>query len=178
MERIAVIKDEDIGEISKNNKEPKIRIGARGIVVRFDGKIALFFEEKKGDYKLPGGGIEGDEMPEQTFAREVYEEVGCEVCEIKEIATIEEERSHADFKQISHVFVSKLKKDLEELHLTAKERVWGGNMRWVEPKEALELVEKSFNELKNLTDENLYHVKFMVMRDYKILDYALKNNIL
>lgn len=176
---IAKIKNEDVG-YNPCVLDGKVfeRIGSRGVVVGGDGKIALFFEENKGDYKLPGGGVEGDETPTETFKREVYEEVGCEVDEIKEIGTIVEERSNANFSQVSHVFVSKLKKDLHELHLTAKERLWGGGMLWVTPKEALKLVTECADNLKNLSDENLYHLKFMVMRDRKILEYVIENKII
>ena len=167
------VKDEDIGFKSVQMKKPMVRIASRGVVIRNDGKIALFYEENKGDYKLPGGGIEGGEIPVKTFEREVYEEVGCEVSDVEEIGVVIEERTLANFIQMSHVFVSKLKKDLHSLSLTSKERVWGGKMLWVSPKEALTLVSNCFDNLKNLTAENEYHVKFMVLRDRKILEYIL-----
>ena len=176
MEAIAYVSDNDLGLEVVPLDNPRVRIGARGIVERDDGKICLFYEEKKGDFKLPGGGVEGGETPEETFLREVYEEVGCEIYDLQEIGVAVEERTAANFQQISHVFVAKLKKDLKELHLTAKERVWGGNMMWVEPREALSLITESFNNLKDLSPENEYHVKFMVLRDRKILEYYLKGN--
>ena len=178
MEIIANITDEIFGEVPAEMDNPKQRVGARGIVVREDGKIALFNEANKGDFKLPGGGIEGDEDPAKTFIREVYEEAGCEVYEPKEIAIIKEERTHHNFVQTSHVFVAKLKKDCGELHLTAKEKLWGGKIYWKTPEEALALIEESLNKLKNLTSENLYHLKFMVMRDAKILAYAIEKDLL
>ena len=39
---ICKITDEDIGEKSVNMMNPKLRLGARGIVIREDGKIAIF----------------------------------------------------------------------------------------------------------------------------------------
>lgn len=178
MKIIDNITDECFNESSLNMENPKHRIGARGLVVREDGKIAIFCEENKGDYKLPGGGVQGDESPVKAFVREVYEEAGCEILEPKEIAIIKEERSHHNFVQTSYVFIAKLKKDLKELHLTAKERLWGGNVYWKTPKEALFLIEESLTKLKNLSDENLYHLKFMVMRDAKILKYVIENNLI
>lgn len=175
---IATIKDEDFGLTSVKKEVIRERVGSRGIVLREDGKLAIFYEENKGDYKLPGGGVEGDESPAETFKREVYEEVGCEIEDLKEIATVKEERSQAGFTQLSHVFISKLKTDLHELHLTAKERVWGGDVRWFTPEEALANLKECINNLKNLTEENLYHLKFMVMRDIKILEYVISNKIL
>ena len=172
-ETIAYINDADFGLESVPLTNPRIRVGARGIVIRDDGKISLFNENNKGDYKLPGGGVEGGETPEQTFKREVYEEVGCEITDIREVGLVFEERSHFNFQQVSHVFIGRLVKDLHELHLTAKERVWGGKMLWVEPKEALRLVTECMDNLKNLTPENEYHLRFMVLRDRKILEYFL-----
>lgn len=62
---------------------PVIRNGARGIVIRQDGKIAIFYKSNKKQYKLPGGGIENNETPEIAFKREVLEETGCNVEIIK-----------------------------------------------------------------------------------------------
>ena len=59
------ITDEDIGEVSKDMNNPRLRLGARGIVIREDGKIAIFNKSNKNEYKLPGGGIEDDENPEE-----------------------------------------------------------------------------------------------------------------
>lgn len=58
----------------------RLRLGARGIAIREDGKIAIFNKSNKNEYKLPGGGLEGEgeEEPEEAFKREVLEEIGCE----------------------------------------------------------------------------------------------------
>ncbi len=55
------ITDEDLNEKSTEMLNPRIRYGARGIVIRNDGKIAVFNKSKKNEYKLPGGGIEENE---------------------------------------------------------------------------------------------------------------------
>ena len=74
MELICKIMDEDIGEVSVKMDNPRLRLGARGIVVREDGKIAVFNKSNKNEYKLPGGGIEGEEKPEEAFKREMLED--------------------------------------------------------------------------------------------------------
>lgn len=51
------------------------RPSVRGIILR-DGKIAMMHSLKYNYYKLPGGGIEGDESLEETLVREVREESG------------------------------------------------------------------------------------------------------
>ena len=52
---IGQIRDEDIGEKSKIVETYRQRFGARGIVLRDDGKIAIFNKSLKNEFKLPGG---------------------------------------------------------------------------------------------------------------------------
>ena len=47
MELICKITDEEIGEKIVDMENPKLRLGARGIVIREDGKIAIFNKSKK-----------------------------------------------------------------------------------------------------------------------------------
>ena len=121
MELICKIIDEDIGEVSVKMDNPRLRLGARGIVVREDGKIAVFNKSNKNEYKLPGGGLEGEEKPEEAFKREVLEETGCKVEIIKELGTTEEYKSLNNFKQISYVFVGKVLEDTKQLNVTQKD---------------------------------------------------------
>ena len=113
-ELICKITDQDIGETPIEMKNPRLRLGARGIVIREDGKIAVFNKSNKNEYKLPGGGLEGEEEPEEAFKREVLEETGCEVEIIERIGTAEEYKSLDNFKQISYIFVGKVLKDTKK----------------------------------------------------------------
>lgn len=65
--------------LDKKNYNPNGSVGkrpsVRGIIVR-DGKIAMMHSVKYNYYKLPGGGIEGQETFEETLIREVREESG------------------------------------------------------------------------------------------------------
>lgn len=90
---------------------PVIRNGARGIVIRQDGKIAIFYKSNKKQYKLPGGGIENNETPEIAFKREVLEETGCNVEIIKKLGITKEYKSRENFLQTSHIFISKVAND-------------------------------------------------------------------
>ena len=121
-ELICKITDQDIGETPIEMKNPRLRLGARGIVIREDGKIAVFNKSNKNEYKLPGGGLEGEEEPEKAFKREVLEETGCEVEIIECLGTTEEYKSLNNFKQISYVFVGKVLKDTKQLNVTKKEK--------------------------------------------------------
>ena len=173
MELICKITDEDIGEKIINMENPKLRLGARGIVIREDGKIAVFNKSNKKEYKLPGGGLEGKEKPEEAFKREVLEETGCEIEIIETLGTIEEYKSLNNFKQISYVYVGKVRKDTKQLNLTEKEKDEGAKLLWETPKKALELITDCFGELVASKYASIYSTKFVVLRDRRILEYYL-----
>lgn len=58
MKCIGILKDEDFGLESVEFNNPRIRYGARGIIIIEDGKIAIFNKSNKNEYKLPGGGVD------------------------------------------------------------------------------------------------------------------------
>ena len=167
---ICKIMDEDIGEVSVKMDNPRLRFGARGIVIREDGKIAVFNKSNKNEYKLPGGGLEGEERPEEAFKREVLEETGCKVEIVKELGTAEEYKTLDNFKQISYVFVGKVVEDTKQLNVTEKEKDEGAKLIWETPERALELITKSYDNLIASKYESVYHTKFIVLRDRKILE--------
>lgn len=176
MSLICKITDEDLGEAMIEMNEPRMRYGARGIVIRDDGKIAVFNKSKKNEYKLPGGGIEENENPKNAFKREVLEETGCIIEIIDELGTTEEYKSQDNFKQTSFVFVGKVVEDTKTLHLTQKEKDEGAILTWEYPLTALELITNSYNNLIASDYESVYHTKFVVFRDRKILEFYLNNN--
>lgn len=176
MELIYKVTDSDIGEIPVEMENPKVRLGARGIVIREDGKIAVFNKSNKNEYKLPGGGIEENENPEDAFKREVLEETGCEVEILNCLGTIEEHKTLGNFKQISYVFVGKVLKDTNQLHITEKERDEGAKLLWETPENALKLITDCFNNLIASKYESVYHTKFIVFRDRKILERYIELN--
>ena len=176
MEKIIKITDKDVGTEEWKLDNPRIRNASRGIVIREeDGKIAILNKTNKNEYKLVGGGIEGNEDPRVAFKREVIEEAGCEVEILEELGITEEYRTHHNFKQISHIFVSKVTKDLHHLDLTKKEQDEGAKLIWLDPKEALEKIIDSFNKAVASEYEDIYSTKFVVTRDRKILEYYLNN---
>jgi len=176
MDLIYRVTDSDIGETPIEMSNPRLRIGARGIVIREDGKIAVFNKSNKNEYKLPGGGIEENEEPEEAFKREVLEETGCEVEIIKYLGTIEEYKSLENFKQISYVFVGKVLKDTNKLNVTEKEKEEGAKLLWDEPEMALELIKECYNKIIASKYESVYHTKFIVVRDRKILEKYIELN--
>lgn len=157
MKCIRVLKDEDFGLESVEFNNPRVRYGARGIIIREDGKIAIFNKSNKNEYKLPGGGVDKGEDIKEDFKREALEETGCEIEIIKELGTIEEHKSLDNFKQISYLFVGKVLKDNNQLELTQKEKDEGAKLLWVDKEEGLKLITDCFEDLKESKYENLYH---------------------
>ena len=168
------ITDEDIGEVSKDMNNPRLRLGARGIAIREDGKIAIFNKSNKNEYKLPGGGIEDDENPEEAFKREVLEETGCKVEIINKLGTTEEYKTLDNFKQISYIFVGKVVEDTKQLNVTQKEKDEGAKLIWETPENALKVITESYDKLVASKYESVYHTRFIVLRDRKILEYYMK----
>ena len=157
-------------------ENPKLRLGARGIVIREDGKIAIFNKSNKNEYKLPGGGLKGEEKPEEAFKREVLEETGCEIEIIQTLGTTEEYKSLNNFKQISYVYVGKVLKDTNKLNLTKKEKDEGAKLLWETPEKALKLITECFDKLVASKYESIYSTKFVVLRDSKILEKYIEMN--
>lgn len=54
------------------------RISVKAVIKDKDGKI-LLIKEKNNNWELPGGGLEHGEEPHKGLAREIKEELGCEV---------------------------------------------------------------------------------------------------
>jgi ADP-ribose pyrophosphatase YjhB (NUDIX family) len=177
MNIISKIIDEDIGLESKKMENPELREAARGIITREDGKIAIFNKSNKNEYKLPGGGIEGNEKPEEAFKREALEETGCIVEITKKIGITEEYKSLSNFKQISYVFIGKVIEDTKLLNITQKEKEEGAKLLWETPKKALELITNCYDKLVKSDYESVYSSKFIVLRDRRILEYYIKNKL-
>lgn len=178
MKIIVEITDETFGQKSVNFDNPYIRYGARGIIKRKDGKIAIVNKVKKNEYKLPGGGIENSEKPEIAFEREVLEETGCNIKNLKFLGITKELKSFENFQQISYIFQADVDKITGNFNLTQKEIEEGAQLIWLDVKEALEKITNCLKELKESKYENMYHSKFINYRDKEILkDYIKINNI-
>lgn len=174
MSVIVKLTDEDFGIKPKEMKDYRLRVAARGIVMREDGKIAIQNKSNKNEFKLVGGGMEENEDPTIAFKREVLEEAGCEIEIIEKLGTTEEYKSLQNLKQISNIFVSKVINDIHKLNLTEKEKSEGAKLLWVEPKEALKLITDCYDKLLPSNYDDVYDTRFVVLRDRKILEYYLE----
>lgn len=52
------------------------RPSVRGIILDKDGNVAMIYSQKYHFYKIPGGGVEGNESHLETLTREIKEETG------------------------------------------------------------------------------------------------------
>ncbi len=175
MNIITEITDEAFGKESIAFNNPKVRYGARGIVVSEDGLIAIFNKKAKNEYKLPGGGIDEGETPEEAFQREVLEETGCKIDNITQLGITKELKSLDNFQQISYVFSAKVSEITNELNLTQKEKDEGAELIWLTLEEALDKITNCAKNLKASNYENIYHSMFINYRDREILKYYIKN---
>ncbi len=170
MNVIKKITDEEFGLSNLEMKNPRIRIGARGIVIRENGEIAVFNKKNKNEYKLPGGGVDEGEEPELAFVREVLEETGMNIKIIDFLGTVEEYKSHDNFKQVSYVYVGEVIGGTGVLNLTQKEKDEGGQLVWMTPRKAYLNISNCINDIVESKYENIYHSKFIVTRDKYILE--------
>jgi 8-oxo-dGTP diphosphatase len=153
----------DIDVTGKNIIAPlkyNLREAVRIILYNKD-KIALLNVRKDNYHKLPGGGVEKGEDLQQSLKREVLEETGCKVEDIKELGEIVEYRNEYALKQTSYCYTGKLKGKTGKNNLTETEKKAGFKLQWTSVKEAISLLEK-----ENPKD---YTAKFIVKRDLKIL---------
>ena len=165
--------DKDFGIEPKEMKDYKLRIAARGIVMRDDGKIAIEHKTNKNEYKLVGGGMEENENPQMAFKREVLEEAGCGVEIVEELGTTEEYRSQKNIKQISHIFIGKVTKDTHKFNLDEAEIIDGAKLIWLTPEDALKKIKNCYDILIPSIFSDVYMTRFVILRDRKILEYYL-----
>ena len=166
------ITDKDFGLEEKEMVNPFKRFASRGIVRNGD-KIAIFFKVNMNEYKLPGGGLDVGESPKDGFKREVKEETGCEIANIKQIGTAEEFKTKSGFYQKSYVFSADVVKDTKILNITEKEKAEGAVLVWLSLDAAIEKIKNSFENLKASPydkDADIYSSRFVVKRDLKILE--------
>lgn len=142
------------------------RRAARGVLLNPRGQVALMHMEKIGFYKLPGGGIEGTETPEEAFRREVREETGypCEIAEY--LGTIEEHKNRNNYLQFSYCYIGRTTGCGQHTTLTDNEKALGFTPEWFNIDDAIAHMEASCTECSE------YGMKFMLMRDAILLRHA------
>ncbi|MDP3974826.1 MAG: NUDIX domain-containing protein [Candidatus Jorgensenbacteria bacterium] len=83
------------------------RPGAYGVIVE-NGKVAVV--EVAGKYFLPGGGVDEGELPEAALRRELHEELGWNITDVKELGDALDycfsEKANAYIKKVETFFTA------------------------------------------------------------------------
>ena len=87
------------------------------------------------------------------------------------IGTIREERTQNNFIQTSYIFTAHVIEDTKKLNLTEKEIAEGAQLLWLDIDEAINIIKSCESKLKASEYEDVYLTRFVVRRDYNILDY-------
>lgn len=148
------------------------RCASRGILFDYDNSVVLFNKQRIGEIKLPGGGMESFENPNETFTREVKEETGCTIKNIRMIGYTIERKEKNNFKQVSFVYEAFIENEGLESAMTEEELFNLGKKVNYTFDEALVVFKDAKHNLVNLEPIDFYHESFIVNRDYKILKFA------
>lgn len=131
------------------------REAIRGIVFKNDS--ILMVRSNKGDYKFPGGGLNKGESHQETLIREIKEETGYQVNNIREkIGEITERKfdayeENAIFEMISHYYICEISNEQIEQQLDDYELKLELLPEWVTVQQAVNINETL---LKKEEDKN------------------------
>ncbi len=162
MQILKTIKDEDFGLSNPTPKNYRERIASRAIVFDKDKNIALPYVTKKNFHKLPGGGVEEGETITEALTRELLEEIGCSVNNVRELGIIEEYRNKFNLHQISYCFIADIVGEKGIPNLVGDEIVDGFEPVWMSVSDAIKTLESEIN----VED---YEGKFIRLRDLTLL---------
>jgi ADP-ribose pyrophosphatase YjhB (NUDIX family) len=128
---------------------PRFAVTAGGIITDGDGRVLLLkhrFRPGSG-WGLPGGFIERGEQPEEGLRRELREEIGLEVAELK-LFTV---RAHKTSKQVEIVFMGQAMNAMgsfDKLSVEIKEAGWfvPGGFPPELPRDQTDLINRALND--------------------------------
>jgi ADP-ribose pyrophosphatase YjhB (NUDIX family) len=169
MKLLAEISDASLGidpsfEILRHSFE--LRKGARAILRRSDGMIALQYLNTEKYHKLPGGGVEKGESLEEALLRELLEEVGCSATVDKQVGVVIEYRKDHTLIQIGYCFIADFIEEIASPTLQAEEIASGMVTEWHVPSKALALLKEEFDKKEWLS----YQTPFILKREIAFLE--------
>ena len=167
MKNFLTIRDEDLGLDIVSRGERRERQAARAIVFDLDQNVALLHVTKNKYHKLPGGGLEEGEDIETALRREVMEEIGCQIKNIRDLGEIEEFRNKFDLHQVSYCFLADLDGEKGLPHFEQDEIDDGFRPVWLDLDMAIKL-------LGDEAGVEEYEGKFIQKRDLVFLLEAKK----
>lgn len=107
MNLLCEIRDSDVFPGTPNQDPTNFteRQAARMVLLDEMGRVALVHVGKYNQHKLPGGGMEQDETPEEAVGRELLEEMGRKARILAYLGTVEEYSNEKARKITSHGFL-------------------------------------------------------------------------
>jgi ADP-ribose pyrophosphatase YjhB (NUDIX family) len=140
MKLIAEITDHALGfdETECLGERYILRKSARAIVLNEHGEMAVQFLSNHGYHKLPGGGMELGETPEEALLREIREEVGCACIIGQTLGMVIQVMNEFRMIHISYGFVARVATECEPSALGQEELDEGQVTKWLAPATAAE----------------------------------------
>lgn len=143
------------------------RFACRAVVFDADGKIAMIHSTVHDYYKIPGGGVEAGEDLLTALAREVMEEIGCAVGNVRELGIVDEHRNTTGVHQVSYCYAADLVGEKGQPQMTDKEKLAGFEPIWLDLAQAIALLEGGEH-----SGDNSVNYEFVRARELAILKAA------
>lgn len=154
---------------SSDSEIVKVREAARAVLVDSIGRVGIMFFTTTGSYKLAGGGVDEGEPVVDALHREVCEETGYTITDIRELGIVEEQRYFCGIHQKSYCYLARTD-EFVGTNLTAGEEAGGMELRWVDSIEkAIECIQQSSQLLEG---EPRAGLEMMKVRETAILRAA------
>jgi len=164
MKLIASLTDEDVGEKPVPVDKFVDRKAVRAVIFDKDGRVAVMKVAKDGVYKVPGGGLDEGESLIDALEREVREESGATIKNIKELGRIVEQRTVYPLRQESFCYTADVV-SVGETSFTENEKKAGFSVLWMSTEDAI----KAFESVV----PKKYKAKFIAKREFLILKEAI-----
>ena len=142
------------------------RRAARAVLFNAAGQVAIMHFTATGSYKLPGGGIDEGEDTVAALHREIREETGYKITDIKELGEVVEYRYYCGMHQVSYCYTATATQFVGT-QLTQKEQDGGMELQWFDtvPQAIAAIV--SGHQIDE--DGSPIGLKMMIQRDVAIL---------
>ncbi len=159
MKILKTIRDKDFGLDTPIPALYKEYRAARGIVFDKENNFALLHSRSKNYHKIPGGGIERGEEIVKALEREMLEEIGCKINNIRELGVIEEYWDKLSIHQLSYYFIADIDGEKGIPRFEAHELEDDFEILWVNIDTAIKILQEEGTKTEN------YRGKFINTRD-------------